>query len=244
MFTSGLPRPLASLDSGCCRPRRTTIFADNAGGLLSIQADVLRAPVALRCCLLATALEEQLELSFSSHSCQQNNIVHLTGEDLDGPKTVEEKVGRLAKIRLMKQFSGGVIAYVVATALVVLLPIFVSPEQSTGEQVGVLAWPRSAMHLVCGDCSPGARATTRWVHHWRLLLPSICKRLHVNAAMQAVRAVLILQNIVLWLFMAGLAWIFRCDHSATFVSSDVLLMLCHFNHSIERQVTSVGHQVR
>jgi uncharacterized protein YqhQ len=51
-----------------------------------------------------------------------------TGEDLDGPKTVEEKVSRLAKVRLLKQFSFGVIAYVLATALVVLLPIFVSPE--------------------------------------------------------------------------------------------------------------------
>lgn len=54
-----------------------------------------------------------------------------TGEDLDGPKTVEEKVARLAKIRLLKQFSFGVIAYVLATALVVLLPIFVSPEVLT-----------------------------------------------------------------------------------------------------------------
>jgi hypothetical protein len=41
---------------------------------------------------------------------------------------VEEKVSRLAKVRLLKQFSFGVIAYVLATALVVLLPIFVSPE--------------------------------------------------------------------------------------------------------------------
>jgi hypothetical protein len=35
---------------------------------------------------------------------------------------VEEKVSRLAKVRLLKQFSFGVIAYVLATALVVLLP--------------------------------------------------------------------------------------------------------------------------
>ena len=68
-------------------------------------------------------------------------------------------MGRLAKIRLMKQFSGGVVAYVVATALVVLLPIFVSPEQSTGEQVGVLARPHTGLRLVCGDCSPGAHAS-------------------------------------------------------------------------------------
>ncbi len=80
-----------------------------------------------------------------------------TGEDLDGPKTVEEKVAKVSKVRLLRQFSYGVIAYVVATALVVLLPIFVSS-------------------------APGE---------------------------EAVRVVLVMQNVVLWVFMAGLAWIFR-----------------------------------
>jgi hypothetical protein len=80
------------------------------------------------------------------------------GEDLDGPKTVEEKVAKVSKVRLLRQFSYGVIAYVVATALVVLLPIFVSS-------------------------APGE---------------------------EAVRVVLVMQNVVLWVFMAGLAWIFRC----------------------------------
>ena len=81
------------------------------------------------------------------------------GEDLDGPKTVEEKVAKVSKVRLLRQFSYGVIAYVVATALVVLLPIFVSS-------------------------APGE---------------------------EAVRVVLVMQNVVLWVFMAGLAWIFRRD---------------------------------
>ena len=63
----------------------------------------------------------------------------------------------MSKVRLLRQFSYGVIAYVVATALVVLLPIFVSS-------------------------APGE---------------------------EAVRVVLVMQNIVLWVFMAGLAWIFR-----------------------------------
>jgi len=70
---------------------------------------------------------------------------------------VEEKVAKVSKVRLLRQFSYGVIAYVVATALVVLLPIFVSS-------------------------APGE---------------------------EAVRVVLVMQNVVLWVFMAGLAWIFR-----------------------------------
>lgn len=44
-------------------------------------------------------------------------------------------MSRLAKIRLLKQFSFGVIAYVLATALVVLLPIFVSPEVRMGRGI-------------------------------------------------------------------------------------------------------------
>ena len=67
-------------------------------------------------------------------------------------------MAKVSKVRLLRQFSYGVIAYVVATALVVLLPIFVSS-------------------------APGE---------------------------EAVRVVLVLQNVVLWVFMAGLAWIFRC----------------------------------
>ena len=85
------------------------------------------------------------------------SVSAMTGEDLDGPKTVEEKVAKVSKVRLLRQFSYGVIAYVVATALVVLLPIFVSS-------------------------APGE---------------------------EAVRVVLVMQNVVLWVFMAGLAWIFR-----------------------------------
>lgn len=49
-------------------------------------------------------------------------------EDLDGPKTVEEKVARQAKIRVFKQFSAGVVAYVTTTLAVIILPIFVSPD--------------------------------------------------------------------------------------------------------------------
>ena len=49
-------------------------------------------------------------------------------EDLDGPKTVADKVARQAKIRVFKQFSYGVVAYVATTLAVILLPIFVSPE--------------------------------------------------------------------------------------------------------------------
>ena len=79
-------------------------------------------------------------------------------EDLDGPKTVEEKVTKESKITLLRQFSYGVIAYVVATALVVLLPIFVTSQ-------------------------PGE---------------------------EAIRVVLVMQNVVLFVFMGGLAWIFRC----------------------------------
>ena len=66
-------------------------------------------------------------------------------------------MAKVSKIRLLRQFSYGVIGYVIATALVVLLPIFVTS-------------------------APGE---------------------------EAVRAVLIMQNVVLFLFMAGLAWIFR-----------------------------------
>lgn len=75
---------------------------------------------------------------------------------------MEEKVSKAAKILLLKQFSYGVIAYVVATAVVVLLPIFVTS-------------------------APGE---------------------------QAVRVVLVMQNIVLFVFLAGLAWIFRCGSRA------------------------------
>ena len=74
-----------------------------------------------------------------------------TGEDLDGPKTVEEKVARLAKVRLLKQFSFGVIAYVLATALVVLLPIFVSPEvrAQLGRAMGLpYSTSRAACHVL------------------------------------------------------------------------------------------------
>ena len=53
-------------------------------------------------------------------------------EDLDGPKTVEEKVARNAKIRVFKQFGYGVLAYVATTLAVILLPIFVSPEVRRG----------------------------------------------------------------------------------------------------------------
>ena len=71
---------------------------------------------------------------------------------------MEEKVSKASKILLLKQFSYGVIAYVVATAVVVLLPIFVTS-------------------------APGE---------------------------QAVRVVLVMQNVVLLIFLGGLAWIFRC----------------------------------
>lgn len=86
----------------------------------------------------------------------------MADDDLDGPKTVEETVTKATKITLLRQFSYGVIAYVVATALVVLLPIFVTS-------------------------APGE---------------------------QAIKVVLILQNIVLFAFMGGLAWIFRCAATA------------------------------
>lgn len=82
---------------------------------------------------------------------------NITSDDLDGPKTVEETVTKASKITLLRQFSYGVIAYVVATALVVLLPIFVTS-------------------------APGE---------------------------QAIKVVLIMQNVVLFGFMGGLAWIFR-----------------------------------
>lgn len=97
-----------------------------------------------------------------------NTYGEVTVEDLDGPKTVEEKVARLAKIRLLKQFQIGVIAYVLATAAVVLLPIFVSNK-------------------------PGKEA------FW---------------------AVLILQNLVLWGFMASLAFIFRLRGDSPYLMLD------------------------
>lgn len=62
------------------------------------------------------------------------------------------------KIRILKHFSWGVGGYVISTAVVLLLPAFVSNQ-------------------------PGE---------------------------EAVRVVLIGQNLVLWVFMGSLAWIFRC----------------------------------
>lgn len=94
---------------------------------------------------------------------------HVAGDDLDGPKTVEETVTKASKITLLRQFSYGVIAYVVATALVVLLPIFVTS-------------------------APGE---------------------------QAIKVVLVMQNVVLFGFMSGLAWIFRCGHTAPFGGSRI-----------------------
>mmetsp|Transcript_2103 Transcript_2103/g.6270 ORF Transcript_2103/g.6270 Transcript_2103/m.6270 type:complete len:441 (+) Transcript_2103:233-1555(+) len=62
-----------------------------------------------------------------------NTYGEVTVEDLDGPKTVEEKVARQAKIRVFKQFSAGVVAYVTTTLAVIILPIFVSPDAGTSE---------------------------------------------------------------------------------------------------------------
>ncbi len=87
--------------------------------ILCIHVDILKIGVSLRCVV----------------------------EDLDGPKTVEEKLARLAKIRLLKQFSFGVIAYVLATALVVLLPIFVSPEVRHARST--LLDPRQERDVAC-----------------------------------------------------------------------------------------------
>jgi hypothetical protein len=78
-------------------------------------------------------------------------------EDTDQPKTVQDRMLTSSKIRLMRQFTWGVAGYVIATAAVILLPVFVMVEP--------------------GD--------------------------------SALRAILIGQNIVLWCFLAALAWIFR-----------------------------------
>lgn len=173
--------------------------------ILCIHVDILKIGVSLRCAV----------------------------EDLDGPKTVEEKLARLAKIRLLKQFSFGVIAYVLATALVVLLPIFVSPEvrharstlrPSAGKRCSMRRFgPFCNAAPAGGVCSSwGCLARTfspvrgmlgqiRWGELVGLpLTTAYSAAVQASAGETAVRIVLILQNVVLWLFMAGLAWIFRC----------------------------------
>lgn len=112
---------------------------------MCIHLDILRIGVSLRCAV----------------------------EDLDGPKTVEEKLARLAKIRLLKQFSFGVIAYVLATALVVLLPIFVSPEvrharstlrPSAGKRCSMRALANSATLLPLAAFAAAGAALTVLSH--------------------------------------------------------------------------------
>ncbi|KAK9819921.1 hypothetical protein WJX72_003958 [[Myrmecia] bisecta] len=49
----------------------------------------------------------------------------VTGNDADAPKTVQDRLVHRSKIRLMQQFMWGVGTYVIATAVVILLPLFV-----------------------------------------------------------------------------------------------------------------------
>lgn len=104
------------------------------------------------------AVVPPIEAAVDNNGELPNTYGEVTVEDLDGSKTVEEKVARHAKIRLLKQFSFGVAFYALSTFAVIIVPVFIAPNVP-GETV--------------------------------------------------MRVVLILQNVVYWLFMLGLAYIFR-----------------------------------
>lgn len=88
-------------------------------------------------------------------------------EDLDGPKTVADKVARQAKIRVFKQFSYGVVAYVATTLAVILLPIFVSPAVCAPPPPGTLppvGPPYSDVCSTCARAKPMHRTSAARVH--------------------------------------------------------------------------------
>ncbi|KAK9846211.1 hypothetical protein WJX84_004971 [Apatococcus fuscideae] len=60
-------------------------------------------------------------------SHQAANYANMSVNDTDEPKTVVERLDHRSKVTLMKSFIWGVTAYVVATAAVILVPLFVAP---------------------------------------------------------------------------------------------------------------------
>lgn len=63
----------------------------------------------------------------ANDSHQVANYANMSANDTDEPKTVVERIDHRSKVQLMKHFIWGVTAYVLATAAVITVPLFLAP---------------------------------------------------------------------------------------------------------------------